>query len=248
MDVLHPYFDWPVPIAFAHRGGGLEAPENTMRAFRAAVALGYRYLETDVQLTADGVLLAFHDDDLQRTCDRPDVIASSTWTDLSNARVHGTEPIPTFDELLEEWPDVRLNVDCKSDAAAEPLLAAIRRHQAFDRVCVASFSDARLRRLRRAGGARLCTSSAMQELAVLWATGLNVGGQAAQVPERRGRVAVVTTRFVARAHRRRMPVHVWTVDDRPSMQRLLDLGVDGLITDRPTLLRDVMSERGQWPT
>jgi glycerophosphoryl diester phosphodiesterase len=217
-----------------------------MRAFEAAVQLGYRYLETDVQVTADGVLLAFHDPGLPRTCGRPGVVGDLPWQEIESARVAGTEPIPRFDELLEAWPDVRINVDCKSDAAAEPLLAAIRRHQAFDRVCVASFNDRRLRGLRRAGGPRLCTSSAVRELAVLWASGLSVGGFAAQVPERRGRIQVVTPRFIAAAHRRRLPVHVWTVNDRTDMERLLDLGVDGLITDRPTVLREVLVERGAW--
>lgn len=246
MKPRHPFFDWPGPIPFAHRGGGLEAPENTMRSFGAAVDLGYRYLETDVQVTADGVLLAFHDDDLSRTCGRPGVVSELPWSDVSTARVAGTEEIPTFDAVLEAWPDVRVNVDCKTDAAAEPLVAAVRRHRAFDRVCVASFSDRRVRRMRRLGGERLCSSAARNELAVLWATGWPIGGLAAQVPERRWAVRVVTSRFVAAAHRRRMPVHVWTVDDAPDMARLLDLGVDGLITDRPTVLRDVLRARGQW--
>jgi len=242
----HPYLDWPAPIAFAHRGGGLEQPENTMRAFGAAVAMGYRYLETDVQLTADGVLVVFHDDELGRTCGRPGRVAELPWREVETARVAGTEPIPTFDELLDAWPEIRVNVDCKIDAAAEPLLAALRRHDALDRVCVASFSDRRLRALRRAGGPKLCTSSAAGELAVLWASGRNVGGLAAQVPERRRGLAVVTPRFLARSHRHGMPVHVWTVDDRADMERLLDAGVDGIMTDRPSTLREVLVERGQW--
>jgi len=242
----HPYLDWATPIAFAHRGGAADEPENTMRSFRRAVGLGYRYLETDVQVTADGVLLAFHDDDLQRTCGRPGVIAELPWREVATARVAGTEPIPTLDELLETWPDVRLNIDCKTDAAAEPLVRALRRHNAHDRVCIASFSDRRIRAIRRDGGAQLLTAAARGELAVLWSIGVWAGGRAAQVPERRGRLAVVTPRFLARAHRHDIPVHVWTVDDAGSMERLLDLGVDGIITDRPAVLRDVLSRRGQW--
>lgn len=247
MQVRHPYLDSAGPIALAHRGGARDAPENTMRAFRRAVELGYRYLETDVQLTADGVLLAFHDDDLLRTCGRPGRIAELPWSELATARVSGTEPIARFDELLETWPDVRLNVDCKDMRCAAPLIDAIARHGAFDRVCVASFSDRRVRALRRLGGSRLCTGAARGELAVLWALGVRLAGDCVQVPVRRGPLAVVTERFVARAHRHRLAVHVWTIDDEAEMVRLLDLGVDGIITDRPDVLRGVLEARGQWP-
>lgn len=246
MPTTHPYLDGPQPIAFAHRGGSNDAPENTMRSFRHAVELGYRYLETDVQLTADGVLLAFHDDDLQRTCGRPGRIDALTWADLEGVTVAGTEPIPTFHEVLETWPDVRLNVDCKTDAAVEPLLAAIRAHGALDRVCVASFSDRRIRRIRRLADPRLCTALAARELGLLWSSGVNVGGLCAQAPVRRGRVEVITRRFVARAHKRGVAVHVWTIDDAPEMHRLLDLGVDGIMTDSPGVLRDVLIARGAW--
>lgn len=242
----HPYLEFPGPIAFAHRGGANEAPENTMRSFRHAVDLGYRYLETDVQLTADGVLLAFHDDDLARTCGRPGRVAELPWAEVATARVDGCEPIPTFHEVLEEWPDLRINVDCKTDAAVEPLLAAIRAHAAFDRVCVAAFGDRRIRRVRRLGGPRLCTSAARGELGRLWATGAPIPAACAQVPVRRGRVEVVTPRFLARARRRGLAVHVWTIDDAAEMHRLLDLGVDGIMTDSPTVLRDVLVARGAW--
>ena len=104
MPTTHPYLDWPGPIAFAHRGGSNDNPENTMRSFGHAVDLGYHYLETDVQVTADGVLLVFHDDDLQRTCGRPERVADVSWARLADVRVSGTEPIPTFHDLLEEWP------------------------------------------------------------------------------------------------------------------------------------------------
>ena len=231
----HPFLEWDGPIAFAHRGGASDNPENTMPAFQHAVDLGFTYLETDVHATSDGVLVAFHDDDLSRTCGRPGVVGRLPWSEVSTARVSGTEPIPTLDEVLETWPDVRVNVDCKSDAAAEPLIAAIRRHRAFDRVCVASFSDRRVRRMRRVGGERLCSSAARNELAVLWIVRWNVGGLAAQVPERRGPVRVVTSRFIATAHRRGLPVHVWTVDDARKIARFEAMGAHGVITNDPRL-------------
>ena len=128
-----------------------------------------------------------------------------------------------------------------------PLADAVRRHAALDRVCVASFSDRRIRDLRRRLGRDLCTAAGTWELVALWATGFRLGhARAAQVPPRKGWFDVVTPRFVRRAHRRGLVVHVWTIDDPTEMHRLLDIGVDGLMTDRPAVLRDVMMARGAW--
>jgi glycerophosphoryl diester phosphodiesterase len=254
VDAAHPYLDWPGPIPFAHRGGTSEAPENTMPAFEHAVALGFRYLETDVHLSADGVLMAFHDPDLTRTCGVDGTIADMTADELAAVRVDGRASIPSMSELFERFPDARFNIDCKSDAAAGPLAALIRHHEAIDRVCIGAFSHARLTKLRTLLGPELLSCTSPQEVASLRLAG-RIGGHArrvAQVPVRfsaptcpKG-VRVVTERFVASAHRRGVPVHVWTIDDPDEMHRLLDLGVDGIMTDRPEILRDVLVERDQW--
>ncbi len=243
----HPYLDWPAPIAFAHRGGASDAPENTMPAFQRAVDLGYRYLETDVHATLDGVLVAFHDNDLSRTCGRDGRIDELTYAEVATARVDGREPIPRFDDLVEQFPDARFNIDCKADSGVPGLVAAIRRHGLIDRVCVGSFSDRRLRRLRRELGPDLCTSFGPAQIASLVSAKRPLGGgMAAQVPVRQGPVTVVTERFVTAAHQRGLHVHVWTVDDAVEMERLLDLGVDGLMTDRPAVLKEVLEARGRW--
>lgn len=250
----HPYLDWPGPIPFAHRGGTSEAPENTMPAFEHAVSLGYRYLETDVHLSADGVLLAFHDPDLTRTCGVDGTIAEMTADELADVRVDGRATIPLMGELLERFPEVRFNIDCKSDAAAGPLAALIRRYEAIDRVCLGAFSHARLCKLRTLLGADLLSCMSPKEVAVLRLAGhvTGSGQRVAQVPVRYGApsgpkgVTVVTERFVHNARRRNVPVHVWTIDDPDEMHRLLDLGVDGIMTDRPEVLRDVLIERGEW--
>ncbi len=173
MAARHPYLDWPGPVALAHRGGAADAPENTMQAFAHAVSLGYRYLETDVRVTADGVVVVFHDEDLSRLCGRPGRIADLRAAEVATARVHGTEPIPTLDELLDAWPEARLNIDCKSEDGARPLVDVITRHDALDRVCLTSFSDRRVRSLRRMMGRRLCTAAGTWELAVLKLIGLS---------------------------------------------------------------------------
>lgn len=245
---MHPYLDWPGPIPFAHRGGASDNPENTMPAFRHAVDLGYTYLETDVHATSDGVLVAFHDPDLSRTCGRDGEIRDLTWAELSEVRVDGREPIPLFDALMEEFPTARFNIDCKADDALDPLVAALRRHDCLDRVCVGSFSDRRLRELRRRLGDGLCSSFGLLQNTA-WRLGrgrVPGGGQVAQVPVAMRGVPVVTAATVERAHRRGIHVHVWTIDDAAEMRRLLDLGVDGIMTDRPSVLRDVLVERGEW--
>ena len=137
------------PLAFAHRGGAAGGLENSMAAFQHAVELGYRYLETDVHATADGVLLAFHDSTLDRVTDRRGQVARLSWSAVSRARIGGVEPIPLLEDLLGAWPDIRLNVDVKEAARRAPLVRTLQRTGAIDRVCVASFSHRRLRAVRR---------------------------------------------------------------------------------------------------
>lgn len=246
-----PYLDHPGPLAFAHRGGAGDWPENTMAAFEHAVGLGYRYVETDVHVTSDGVLLAFHDDHLDRVTDRVGEIAALPWSEVARARVDGRAPIPRLDELLGTFPELRVNIDPKHDTSVDPLVEVIRRCGALDRVCVGSFSDRRLRRIRRRLGPRLCTSGGPAEVARLRLDGRT--GRVhrrpfacVQVPVRFRRTTLVDAAFVRAAHRAGLQVHVWTIDDADEMRRLLDLGVDGLMTDRPAVLRDVLARRAQW--
>lgn len=235
----------------AHRGGLDTGTENTMTAFEHAVGLGYRYVETDVHLTADGVLVAFHDDRLDRVTDATGAIADLTWDRVRRARVAGVDPIPRFEELLAAWPDLRINIDPKDDRSVEPLADALLAHDALDRVCVGAFSDRRLGELRARCGPGLCTSMGPKAVARLIAASRGIGRasfveHAAQVPRSQSGIPIVTRRFVDAAHRAGVDVHVWTVNDANEMRELLELGVDGLITDRPGLLREVLIERDEW--
>jgi glycerophosphoryl diester phosphodiesterase len=244
----HPFLDHDGPIPFAHRGGASDAPENTMPAFEYAVGLGYRYLETDVQVTADGVLVAFHDDDLQRTCGRPMRISELPWSEVQTALVDGRAPIPLLEDLLGSFPEARINIDCKTDAAVPALVSVLQRTRALDRVLVGSFSDRRLHRIRGLLGPRLATSLGPRGVAALrFGRPRSAAAHAAQVPVKQGRITIVEHGFVARAHRLGMQVHVWTIDDPAEMHRLLDLGVDGIMTDKPAVLREVFEQRGIWP-
>lgn len=245
-----PYLDHPGVLAFAHRGGAGDAPENTMPAFAAAVAQGYRYLETDAHVTADGVLVAFHDDVLDRVTDRTGRIGELPWEAVAEARIGG-EPVPLLEELLEAFPEVKVNIDPKSDDAVEPLAELLLRLDALDRVGIGSFSDRRLATLRRRCGPRLCTSLGPGNVARWKAAsrGVPVGrlpAPCAQVPVAIKGVTIVDERTVATAHRRGMQVHVWTVDEPAEMHRLVGLGVDGIMTDRPAVLKEVLESRGLW--
>ncbi|MFF9407911.1 glycerophosphodiester phosphodiesterase [Streptomyces anandii] len=248
----HPYLDHPGPIAFAHRGGAADGVENTVAQFRRAVALGYRYIETDVHATADGRLVAFHDTTLDRVTDGSGRIADLPWEDVRHARVGGREPVPLFEELLETFPEVRWNIDVKAEPALLPLLELIERTGAWGRVCVGSFSEARVVRAQRLAGPRLATSYGTRGVLGLrlrsWGVpaALRRSAVAAQVPVSQSGVPVVDPLFLRAAHARGLHVHVWTVNEPKRMHRLLDLGVDGIMTDHIDTLREVMEDRGVW--
>jgi glycerophosphoryl diester phosphodiesterase len=249
----HPFLDVDGPIAFAHRGGLSVAPENTMAAFQDAVSLGYTHVETDVHVTSDGILVAFHDDGLLRTCGIDASIEQTPWSELKDARVDGREPIPLLEDILATWPGLRVNIDCKTADAEDALIATLVRLDCLDRVCVGSFSDRRLRRFRSHFGEALCTSTGPREVASLVLasrtrhTLARTGpARAAQVPVSQGPVPVVTRAFVSCAHRLGLQVHVWTVDDPAEIARLLDTGVDGIMSDDTRALRDVFTARGLW--
>lgn len=279
MGSRHPYLDAPLPLAFAHRGGAAAGDENTMAAFERAVGLGYRYVETDVHTTADGVPVIFHDARLDRLTGLPGRVGDLRWADLTTVRVGGAAVIPRLEDALAAWPEVRFNVDVKVDPGVEPTVSAVRRVGALGRVLLASFSDARLNRIRAAAGPGVATSLGMRGVARLrvaaltgpWSrsearrdytarrTGLAEerdhgwarlrlppGVVAAQVPVRYAGMRVLDGRFLRYVHRLGLQVHVWTIDDPAEMAELLDLGVDGIMTDHVDVLRDVYAHRGHW--
>jgi glycerophosphoryl diester phosphodiesterase len=250
--VRHPYLDHPATLAFAHRGGAADGLENTAAAFRRAADAGYRYFETDVHTTADGRLVAFHDDTLDRVTDAHGRIAALPWSEVRQARVAGTEPLSLFEELLAEFPRARWNVDLKAESALVPLIELIRRTDAWDRVCVGSFSEGRVTRAIRIAGPRLATSYGVRGVLALRLrsygipAALRSGAVCVQVPETQGGIRVVDRRFVRAAHERGLQVHVWTVNEADRMAALLDLGVDGIMTDHLETLRTVLTDRGVW--
>lgn len=258
-----PYLDAPRPLLFAHRGGAAVAPENTLLAFRRAIELGFRYIETDVHLTRDGELVTLHDPTLARTTDGRGMVRAHTLAELRrfdaghNFSADGgrTFPfrgqglrIPTLLELLELDPEVRVNIEIKEQdpAAQRALWGFIRRHGVADRVLVGCEHAPVLRSFRALTRGEVATSAGRDEVLRFWlAVRLRLGPRrrpaydALQVPPTHGRLTVVDRRLVDAAHRLGLQVHVWTIDEAAEMRRLLALGVDGLMSDYPARLLEI---------
>ncbi|MFD3683623.1 glycerophosphodiester phosphodiesterase family protein [Nocardiopsis sp. NPDC058631] len=260
--MTHAYLSSPVPVALAHRGGWLTDDqgvrstelENTAVAFQHAVDLGYTYLETDVHATSDGVLMAFHDRTLDRTTDSGGAIGELPFSEVSRARVGGREPVPLLEDLLGSWPTARFNIDLKADAAVLPLLRVLRRTGAWDRVCVGSFDQRRLDLARRLLDRPVATSCGPVDVVRLRVASLapllrplaSRAPVCAQIPLRQGSFPVLSRDLIHTAHRLGIQVHVWTVNEPHVMERLLDAGVDGIVTDNTTALKQLLVSRGQW--
>jgi glycerophosphoryl diester phosphodiesterase len=241
------------PVAIAHRGGGWDHPENSGAAFAASHALGIRYFETDARATRDGVCLAFHDANLGRVTDTDARIRDLPWDHVRRARIHGHADVLRMDDLIDAYPDVTFNVDLKEKGAIAPFLEVVRRTGSADRVVLASFSHHRLQAARRELGPRVASSLSPREIAGLRlaADGRTTAllprwAACAQVPPTFGGRTIVDRPFVDLCHGLGLQVHVWTINDAPVMEGLLDLGVDGIMTDRPAVLRAVLQARGGW--
>ncbi len=256
----HPYLAG-APLLVAHRGGSAVAPENTMTAFRAAVEeWGADILEMDARLTADGEVVVIHDATVDRTTDGSGAVSSFSLRDLQSLDAgakfvapDGSTPwvgrgvrIPRFEEVLTEFPRTRLNVEAKEPAVARPLVEIIRRHEAERRVLLA----AEFEKSRRSvvgypgpwGASRHHISLFLLAHRLPGGGSYTPGADALQIPEVWKGIRILTPRFLREAHRRNIPVHVWTVDDPADMRRLLAMGVDAIQSDRPDLLADVLTE------
>lgn len=258
---MHPYLDGPRPRAYAHRGwhvGELDGCENTLAAFSRAVGEGFAYLELDVHASADGVAMVHHDARLDRTTDATGPLAARSADELAAVRVRGREPIPRLAQVLAALPDTRITIELKSAAVVGPVLAVLAEADAWHRVCVGGFAQAWLDAARAGGGERLCTSMAQRDVLALrsraWLDALpgplaqlpsplSLRGDIAQVPVRFGPLTVVDAALLRTARASGREVHVWTIDEPAEMTRLLDLGVDGLLSDRPDLLSAVLEQR-----
>lgn len=251
------FFHSTGPIAMAHRGFTcFTLPKNSMGAFHEAVKLGFRYLETDVRATRDGVAVILHDRRLPPASGVSGVVDQLSWRQVSAANLGSGEPIPTLEELLAALPDARINIDIKAESAVEPTVEVIERLKAHNRVLIGSFSERRRQRALRLLSRRVASSAGTGAFMAFmaartagrrsYALRMLRDSDCVQLPPRLGGVPVITPALVRVMHASGRQVHAWTIDEPAMMHALLDIGVDGIITDRADLLRDVLTARGDW--
>lgn len=247
-----PYFDTALPRVFAHRGLATSVPENTLAAFSAAVELGVRYVETDVHGSKDGVAVVSHDPDLTRLAGIKSQVRDYTLAQLGAIELGAGQSFSSLAEALDAFPETRFNIDVKSADAIQPTIDAIKATQAVDRVLVTSFSEE-----RRIATVRGLPGVATSAGAKRFATALNAATFArttalaralvdidcVQVPTHYGPLRITTPPIIRRLHAAGVEVHVWTINDAATMHRLLDLGVDGIVTDRADIALDVLADR-----
>jgi glycerophosphoryl diester phosphodiesterase len=245
------YLEGTRPRVFAHRGLSLDAPENSLLAFRHALSAGATHLETDVHATVDGIAVLSHDADheVAGTRIRLDQL---TMGELRRVGLGKGQSFASLREGLDAFPEARFNIDVKSTAAVDATAAAVRDAHAIDRVLITSFSETRRRRTASLLPGVTTSASASVLMRAVVAAGLGVaaplrlslkGFAAVQVPESVRFLHLLTPRFIRGMHSASVEVHVWTINDPDSMIRLLDLGVDGLVTDRCDLAAAIIAAR-----
>lgn len=246
----------------AHRGSRILWPENTKTAFAGAIEQhGCVYVETDVRVTRDGVVVVFHDDTLDRTTNGVGKVVDWPWEDLQHldaAWSFGAEEgyplrgtgvtIPRLDEVFATWPDVHFNIDLKAPNIEWPVAEVVVQSRRAQKVLIGSFHDGRIARFRRITRGSVATSAGPLAASRAWAAS-RVGRTVRRAPEAyqmpyRVRGAALDRKFVDAAHLAGAHVHAWTVNEPADMARLLDVGVDGIVTDRPDLLNAVLAHRG----
>jgi len=255
------YFGGEHPIRFAHRGSRELWPENTWHAFDGAIeGLGYRYIETDVQVTADGVVVVFHDDTLERCTNGVGKISEWRWEDLAHLDAaytftHDGDSFPLrgtgigvsrLDDTFARYPDAFFNIDLKADGTEWAVAEIVKKMEREDNVLIGGFSDRRVARFRRITKGRVATSAGPRDAVAMFVAsrtgrGVNAKVDAYQLPYKTSKF-VVDRRLIDAVHSVDKQIHVWTVNDAREMAKFLDMGVDGIITDRPDTLNDVMED------
>ncbi|MBT4910277.1 MAG: glycerophosphodiester phosphodiesterase [Alphaproteobacteria bacterium] len=238
-------------LAFAHRGGNEFAPENSFRAFKSAVDIGYKYLETDVHLTKDGFLIAFHDDTLDRVTDKSGLIRDLTLSEVKKAKIAGTDEIPLLSELLNSFTDCFFNIDCKVDETVQPLINLINNKDFINRVCIGSFSQKRINFIRKSLGKDVKTSMGPAEVILskflsYTSLGYNFKSSYTSIPIRRYGINLLEERNIKYLKSNNQKVIAWTINDEDQMKMLINIGIDGIMTDNLTLLKKVLIEENLW--
>ena len=238
-------------LAFAHRGGNESAPENSFLAFKNAVDIGYKYLETDVHLTKDGHLIAFHDNTLDRVTDKNGLIKDLTLNEIKKAKINGKEEIPLLSDLLDSFPQCFFNIDCKVNETVQPLINLIRTKSLIDRVCIGSFSQKRINYIRKSLGSSVITSMGPAEVILskflsFSSLSYNFSSSYTSIPIERYGVKLLDKRNIDYLKSNNQKVIAWTINNEDEMKMLIKMGVDGIMTDNLSLLKSVLIEENLW--
>ena len=240
---IHPYLDVPGVAISAHRGGSIEAPENTIESFEYSIELGSSYIETDVQLSSNGIPYIFHDDDLKRLFGKNIIFNSLHSDEIDELKLFDKYKIPTLESTLQKFPNTLFQIDVKTDEVVLPTMEVIKKTNSTDKVCIASFSSKRLKQVHKLYPEICLSMGPFEVMKLLLASfGLyrnKVPGNCLQIPIYQYGIKLVTKRFINYIHSIGLKIHVWTINDEDTMQKLIDLGVDGIITDRPKALKDL---------
>ena len=241
------YLDFPGIAVLAHRGGALEANENTLESFQYADEIGCEYIETDVQVSSDGIPYIFHDEDLSRIVGERKNFNELSSSEINNLVIFIDHKIPTLESVLLSLPNTLFQIDVKTDDVALPALQVIEKCGALDRVCIASFSSNRLEVVREKFP-NICISMGPKEIikTLLASFGLYskpIHGDCLQVPIYYYGIKIVTQRFINFVQSQGLKIIVWTINDIKSMNKLMDMGVDGIITDKPMELKRLLTKR-----
>ena len=245
---MHPFFLDFNFYGFVDRGGDEVETENTLEAFEYSSGLGFVYIETDVQSTKDGHIVIFHDSTLKRMAGINKRISDLKLEEVKKIELINGGRIPQLYEALDSFPDLRFNIDIKTEDALENTIEIIKEMKCFHRTCLASFSSSRLNRIRKLAGPEACTSSGQMDILKLICKSLGISlkinsADCAQIPITQWGVPILTKRFLRIAKKENKLVHVWTVDDKEEMFKLIEFGVDGIMTDKPSVLKQAMTER-----
>ena len=246
---MHPFFQDFNFYGFVHRGGDEVKTENTLEAFEYSSNLGFIFIETDVQSTKDGHVVIFHDSTLKRMAGIDKRIKDLTLNELKEIELINGGRVPLLYEALDSFPDLRFNIDIKTEDALENTIKIIKEMRCFNRSCLASFSSSRLNRIRKIAGPEACTSSGQMEIFNLICRSIGIttkrtNSDCAQIPTSQWGIPILTKRFIAKAHQEGKLVHIWTIDDENEMYKLIDFGVDGLMTDKPSVLKKALQLKG----
>ena len=226
---------------FVHRGDTSIFLENTIEAFQSAISLGYQYLETDLRETSDGKIITFHDPNLKRITGANVTISETKFSDIRMRRLPSRETIPTIDELLEEFPDSFFNMDLKVNQIEEKVLKKINSHNALERVCLGSFNSKTIKKINSLEPKILTSMGISQVIMYKFFHKKNIS-KLIQIPTHWNGIKVITKKFIDRLHNDGLKVHVWTINKEKEMQSLIDLGVDGIMTDNASGLIKVMKQ------